>query len=307
MERTCKTVHLPFAGITLFRFNGYYLSLAVIICLAPRGMFEYKTSNKFIYYKCNFTISCTFYKKIIHMKRIILVLCFFISILNSHAQIDKNLVFDPNAEPRLVKDFTGIEVSGAISVYLSQGTEDAVAISASSEEIVKKIKTEVRNGILHIYFEGKGMNWNGWGNTKMKAYITFKQLNHIESSGACNVKVIGTLNVNNLVVSLSGASDFTGDLAIEKLDLNVSGATKSTLTGKVNQLMVGVSGASSVRAYDLVSNMATIGASGASSVHVTVNSELSATASGSSSITYKGAADLKKMIKTGASSIKKIQ
>ena len=241
------------------------------------------------------------------MKYIITSLFFLTSILASNAQSDKNLVFDANAEPRPVKDFTGVEVSGAISVYLSQGTEDAVAISASAAEIVKKIKTEVRNGILHIYFEGKGMNWNGWGNTKMKAYITFKQLNHIESSGACNVKVIGTLNVNNLVVSLSGASDFTGDLAIEKLDLNVSGATKSTLTGKVNQLILGVSGASSVRAYDLVSNRATIGASGASSVHVTVNSALSATASGSSSITYKGAAELNKMIKTGASSIKKIE
>ena len=246
-------------------------------------------------------------QKIIYMKRIILGLFFLTSMLGLHAQTDKNLVFDANAEPRAVKNFTGIEVSGAISVYLSQGTEDAVAISAGTTEIVKRIKTEVRNGILHIFFEGKGTNWNGWGNTKMKAYITFKQLNHIESSGACNVKVIGTLNVNNLVVSLSGASDFTGDLAIEKLDLNVSGATKTTLTGKVNQLMVGVSGASSVRAFDLVSNMATIGASGASSVHVMVNSELSATASGSSSITYKGAADLKKMIKTGASSIKKIQ
>jgi hypothetical protein len=25
--RYCRNVHLPFAGITLFRFNGYYLSL----------------------------------------------------------------------------------------------------------------------------------------------------------------------------------------------------------------------------------------------------------------------------------------
>jgi len=241
------------------------------------------------------------------MKYIIISLFFLTSILASNAQSDKNLVFDANAEPRPVKDFTGIEVSGAISVYLSQGSEDAVAISAGAAEIVKRIKTEVRNGILHIYFEGKGMNWNGWGNTKMKAYITFKQLNHIESSGACNVKVIGTLKGENLVVSLSGASDFTGDLSIEQLDLNVSGATKSTLSGKVNQLNVGVSGASSVRAYDLVSNMATIGASGASSCHITVNSALSATASGSSSITYKGAAELKKMIKTGASSIRKNQ
>jgi Putative auto-transporter adhesin, head GIN domain len=270
-------------------------------------MFEYKTRNKFIYYNCNFTKAGTFYKKNNNMKRIILGLFFLINMLGLYAQTDKNLVFDANAEPRSVKDFTGIEVSGAISVYLSQGTEDALAISASSQEIVKKIKTEVRNGILHIYFDEKGFNWNGWGNTKMKAYITFKQLNHIESSGACNVKVIGIFKADNLVVSLSGASDFTGDLAIEKLDLNVSGATKSTLSGKVNQLMLGVSGASSVRAYDLVSNMATIGASGASSVHVSVDSLLSATASGSSSITYKGAAELKKMIKTGVSSIKKIQ
>ena len=186
------------------------------------------------------------------MKRLILMIGFLLNLLNLQAQTEKNLVFDANAESRLVKDFTGIEVSGAISVYVSQGNENAVAVSASSPEMVKKIKTEVSNGILHIYCEGKWGNWSGWGKTKVKAYITVKQLKYLESSGACTVKLIGTIKGDNLVVSFSGASDFTGDLAIEKLDLNVSGATKSTLTGKVNQLMVGVSGASSVRAYDLV-------------------------------------------------------
>ena len=57
------------------------------------------------------------------MKYIIISLFFLTSILASNAQSDKNIVFDANAEPRPVKDFTGIEVSGAISVYLSQGTE----------------------------------------------------------------------------------------------------------------------------------------------------------------------------------------
>lgn len=30
MREVSKTVHLPFAGITLFRFNGYYLSLPLM-------------------------------------------------------------------------------------------------------------------------------------------------------------------------------------------------------------------------------------------------------------------------------------
>ena len=54
MERICRTVHLPFAGITLFRFDGYYLSHLILIQTAPRGMSAAKIAKQIITPNCNF-------------------------------------------------------------------------------------------------------------------------------------------------------------------------------------------------------------------------------------------------------------
>ncbi|KAF0239676.1 MAG: hypothetical protein FD183_1374 [Chitinophagaceae bacterium] len=64
------------------------------------------------------------------------------------------------------------------------------------------------------------------------------------------------------------------------------------------------SGASSVRAFDLKCENAKVDVSGAASVRITVNKEISARASGASSISYKGAAMMKDISSSGASSVK---
>ena len=53
---------------------------------------------------------------------------------------------------RNVTAFSGIKVSGGIDVYLSQGDDYSLAVSASEEKYRDNIKTEVRNGILVISY-----------------------------------------------------------------------------------------------------------------------------------------------------------
>ena len=50
------------------------------------------------------------------------------------SQDEKKLVFDANAQARSVGAFSGIEISGAISLYLSQGKESAGADDGSFEK-----------------------------------------------------------------------------------------------------------------------------------------------------------------------------
>ncbi len=217
----------------------------------------------------------------------------------------QNVVYDANAEVRKVGNFKGIDVSGGISLYLSQGTEQAVAVSAGEEKFVSKIKTEVRNGILKIFVEsGAWNNWN-WGNRKIKAYVTVTTLESLEASGASGVKMSGDLNVKNLTMEIAGASSFSGVIKGNGLSLEVSGASSVNLEGNVNELNVEASGASSIKAFDLVANTCKAEASGASAIKITVNKELDAEASGASSIGYRGEAVVKRVDVSGASSIKK--
>jgi hypothetical protein len=239
------------------------------------------------------------------MKKYILGLMMILLMASTvFAQSDKNLVFDANAQIRKVASFNSIEVSGAINLFLSQGTEEAVAVSAGDEELISRIRTSVRDNVLYIDFDGKGLNWKNWSNNKIKAYVTVNSLKRIEAAGACNVKTVDQLKSNDLKIELSGASDLTGDIAVENLSLSLSGASDCTLKGMAEKASISCNGASSAKAYDLKSNYAKIEASGASSIRITVNKEMSARASGASSINYKGEGLIKDLSSSGAASVK---
>jgi hypothetical protein len=240
------------------------------------------------------------------MKKIRILLFLLVCIYQVHAQNGKNLVFDANAEVRSVKGFTGVEVSGAIDLYLSQGKEEAVAISASNPEALSRIKTVVRNGKLHIYFEGSGWNWKSWSNNnKMKAYITFIEIHKLEASGACNIKTADMISSDELKIQLSGASDFTGAVKAVNLKLDASGASNFRISGTAEKAVIDVSGVCDVKAYDLKTDYCKIDASGASVVRITNNKELSAEASGGSHIFYKGNGIIRDISTSGISSVKR--
>src|SRR5258705_13716254 len=93
-------------------------------------------------------------------------------------------VNDVNAEKREASNFHGIHLSSAFDVYLSQGTEEAVAVSASETKFRDRIKVNVKDGILYIDYDSEG-KW-GSGNHKLKAYISFKQIDKFTVSGACD-------------------------------------------------------------------------------------------------------------------------
>src|SRR5215467_11066524 len=102
------------------------------------------------------------------MKKLILFVPLFLCGFILFSQ-DK-VVYDQNAEIRNVSSFHAVEVSNGINLILKQGSTDAVAVSASSTDIIKRIKTEVVNGKLKIYFDHEG--WNNWsGHKNMKAYV----------------------------------------------------------------------------------------------------------------------------------------
>ncbi len=237
-------------------------------------------------------------------KQILLIISAFV-FATGFAQDEKKLVFDANAQERKVGPFNAIEISGAINLYLSQGKEEAVAVSSSEADLLDKIKTVVRNNTLYISLDTKGMSWKSWGNNQIKAYVTFNDLIKLEASGACNIKSAGKIKVADLRVELSGASDFNGDLEAGNIRIDLSGASQVSLKGTADKATYLASGASSIKAFELAANFCKIDASGASSVRVLANKEISAEASGASSIQYKGEAMIKDFNSSGASSVKR--
>ena len=228
---------------------------------------------------------------------------FLIGLLSSTG-IFAQQVNDANAEKIAVGSFHGISLSSAFDVYISQSGEEAVAVSASETKFRDRIKVEVKDGILHIGYDSEG-KW-GNGNRKLKAYISFKQIDKLSVSGACDVFTSGTIKAPELDIRLSGASDLKKtNLEVNKLTVDLSGASDMTVSGTATELSVEASGASDFRGFDLVTDICDARASGASDVKITVNKELSAQATGASDVRYKGSGMIKDLRSSGSSSVSK--
>jgi hypothetical protein len=211
---------------------------------------------------------------------------------------------DANAEKRNVSGFHAIEVSGGIDLFLSQG-EEAVAVSASKDEYKAKIITEVKDGVLKIRYEWKSNLRMDWGNRKLKAYVSFKNLDRLEGSGGSDISIDGSIKIAKLSMEISGGSDFDGKVETDELSIHASGGSDVDISGKATRLTIEASGGSDFKGYELASDICNVEASGGSDVYVTVNKELSANASGGSDVYYKGTG-LIRDLKTSSSSIKKV-
>jgi hypothetical protein len=231
------------------------------------------------------------------MKRLILI----IPVLAGIICFAQKTINDPNAQKRDVSSFTAIEVSGGIDLYLSPGTE-AVVVSAAETKYRDRIRTEVKNGVLKIWYDNSGLSVGF--NKHLKAYVSFKQLDILSASGGSDVDVDGSIDTKKLILGLSGGADFNGKINTTEFVADISGGSDLSVSGKTNSADITSSGGSDFKGYNLTTETCKVSTSGGSDVYVTVNKKLTAKASGGSDVHYKGAANVD-MEKSGGGAIKK--
>ncbi len=238
------------------------------------------------------------------MQKIMVGLCAAFVLISAgvHAQ---NLVYDENAQVRKVGDFNGVAVSSGIKLFISQGKEQAVAVSADDAQYIGRIITEVKDGILKIRVESKMWNnWN-WGNKKLKAYVTVTNLTYLGASGGSIAKIVDEISVNNLESDFSGGSIVEGKLKGNSLTADLSGGSMATLSGFFDKARIETSGGSIFKDYGLMLNTCNVEASGGSIINISISKELKADASGGSIINYKGTGVITSVDASGGSQIKK--
>ena len=233
------------------------------------------------------------------MKKIIVVV---FGLLFSASLFAQQPISDPNVQVREAKDFHAIRLSSAFNVFLTQGNEEKVAVSAADEKDLAYITVQVRNGVLEVGWDHK-RKW-GRGNKKLKAYISFKAIDKLVVSGACDVDIAGTITADDLKIDLSGASDLSGKIEVkEKLIIELSGASDAKLSGTAMEMVIDASGASAFKGFDFAADYCNATASGASDIKITVNKELSAQASGASGVGYRGEGKTREVKTSGASRV----
>jgi hypothetical protein len=223
-------------------------------------------------------------------------------LINLMAFSQEKTFYEANAEKRTVSSFQSIRVGDGIDVYIMQGEEEGVVVSATEIAQRDKMSTVVENGELKIFISTGGFNWKG---RKFKAYISVKTLNKLRASGGSDIIVQGELKLDKLQLVLTGGSDFTGQVTVTDLTIDQSGGSDVHIKGNAVNLKINASGGSNFKGGDLIAEYAIIDTSGGSDATLTVNKEMAAEASGGSDVNYKGNPVIKYKSATGGGSVTK--
>jgi hypothetical protein len=187
-------------------------------------------------------------------------------------------------ESRDVSNFSKVSLLGIGELEISVGSSESLKIEAE-ENIIQKIKTEVKGDTLEISFED---HFNIMPTKPIRFLLTVKQLTGIEVSGAGNVK-LADLQSDALDVVLNGAGNISASgLQLGHLDVELNGAGSFEVSGKITDQTVTLGGAGSYQAKDLESTSAKVTLSGAGSATLWVTGSLDAKLSGVGSLDYYG-------------------
>jgi len=201
-----------------------------------------------------------------------------------------------------ITDFKGVDVGGAIDLYLTQGDTYSVKV-VTDQNLHEFIEVKKDGSILRVR-PTRNTNLDATG--KIKVYVTAPSFVSIEASGASTVTSETKLTSQaNIDVDLTGASSAELDLNAPNIKVEASGASEISLKGETKNLSVNGSGSSSIKAFDLLSETADVDISGATDADVYASVKLNGQSSGASTIRYKGNAQIN-ADKSGAGTIRKV-
>lgn len=182
-------------------------------------------------------------------------------------------------ETRNISGFKEIKVRGALNVEVVAQKDFSVTVEAD-DNLLEHVKTEIDNGALEIWSEGKISP-----KTKINVKVSMPEINSVDIAGA-----------SNAVVS---------NVKSDSIKVEASGASKIKIDGEAVSLKSEANGASKIDAENLRVENAEVEANGASKAIVQAINEVKAEANGASTIYYTGDPKNVTQHSSGASSVKR--
>jgi hypothetical protein len=169
-------------------------------------------------------------------------------------------------DSRDVQAFNAIDMRGNARLEVVVGPEPSLSI-AGREAYVRRIRTEVRDGTLHI--STRARDWlRTDGDPRLVVTVSVPELDSMLLRGGTDVRISG----------------FDGG----RTDINVEGAAHIKATGQLDELTVHLAGASHADLSKLIAKDAKVTVDGIGSVFVHSSESLDATMNGVGAIFYQG-------------------
>jgi len=197
-------------------------------------------------------------------------------------------------EKREVSGFSALMFRGMGRIDLTQGDHEELVIDAQPE-IRSRIKTEVREGTLHIDYDEDWKDWTGirtLSGDKIVFRLVMRDINAISVSGVGSLDA-PRIETGSLSLAITGPGLLTvGELKTTSLAASLSGVGAIDVAGTSDELSVTLSGAGSFKGGRLQAGKASVRLSGVGSATVWAKETLEASISGAGVIEYYGSPQL---------------
>ena len=183
---------------------------------------------------------------------------------------------------RKTREFSKIEVSRGMNVYISQGETHKVVVKAD-ENLLDAIETENEGDVLIIR-----ATQNIQSATSKKVFITVPNLEEIEASSGSNIFSETKLVFRDLTASTSSGSNVKLEINSEKSEFSSSSGSNINLQGTTNSFMAKASSGSNIKAEELTAENCEAKASSGSNIWITAKNDFSGDVSSGANIFVYG-------------------
>lgn len=205
-------------------------------------------------------------------------------------------------EEIFVPEMTGINLSVAANVYITQDSVQKIEVVAQ-ENIIDLLKLDVdNNGVWKIDFQGCVRKIS-----EVEIYISVKDLESLKISGSGDIIGQNRFNVSNLDLQITGSgnihldydadevsTEITGsgtivsDLTATSIESKITGSGDVTMSGTVDDLSHKVSGSGDFSGFDLIAQDVYVKISASGDAEVYAEQTLEVDITGSGNVTYDG-------------------
>lgn len=196
--------------------------------------------------------------------------------------------------------YSEIRVEGAFDViYEAKPDEPAYLRVEADDNIIP---------LIDIKTKGRSLNIKARESINPSRFVVFTNspsLKYVESKGASNITLKGSIAGSDLKVEMKGVGDFHAEnLIYEKAEFKLQGANDMIIAGQCHKVKIELSGTGDVKAVDMPVDELECNLRGSGNMEVNAIEKLSIEIKGKGTIAYKGNPQITKQNIKGAGAVK---
>ncbi len=199
-----------------------------------------------------------------------------------------------------IQSFNSIKANGVFNIILQQGTTESVVVK---DEFPSDLK--VTNDGNTLIIMDTVSNHNGVDNRKTNIYVTYKQLNAIETESVGQIKTLDTIKTSRFSFESDGVGENTLFLNADSVTASANGVGALNIAGKARYANIEDNGVGALKASDFKVEILHASVNGVGAAKVYASGEIYLQVSGVGGVKYYGPAKVMQQESSGVGKVER--